>query len=342
MLKNIEIAKESNSEEEGYDDYSINTNNAYHLLKKNQDDISHHLLVEFRDELENILPRKAQPSAKFHPLHWKYHKEKYLMWQRDNHWREDGSNVFSPYYFMSDARISGEITYSTLSEDEKRTVDESAKKLGEEKWSRWGYDAYSLWDNCPLSYEKDEEDFEFFFSWQLRLTDLLKIRAFLQWHIKNTFKSNLMEFKDFIEILYIKYDKILICEKNKKVVFSVLEKIEEKIKEPLSQDNNTITIGLPNFPRTNSRRKNDELTYLSRERTALLIDILREVNVFLKEDFQSNVNVAKAIQVLTGYTHNKLRTDLTAIPANEDLVATKEILQKSINLIDNQLKKRKG
>jgi hypothetical protein len=72
---------------------------------------------------------------------------------------------------MSDARISGEISYHSLPEEEKKVVDDSTREKGEINWIRWAYDAYTLWDNCPLTYEKHEEDFEFFFAWQLLLTD---------------------------------------------------------------------------------------------------------------------------------------------------------------------------
>jgi hypothetical protein len=60
----------------------------------------------------------------------------------------------------------------------------------------------------------------------------------------------------------------------------------------------------------------------------------------LNEDLQTNTNVAKAVQALTGFSSNRLRTDLTAIPLKEDLLATQKILQDSIDLIVRQLNKR--
>ncbi|MDH4459814.1 MAG: hypothetical protein QE277_00215 [Flectobacillus sp.] len=113
---------------------------------------------------------------------------------------------------------------------------------------------------------------------------------------------------------------------------------------PLEDDKsdlgNTITIDLPNFPRAKNRKNGDNLTCLSREATAVLIDTLREAKAFLDEEFQSNINIAKAVQVLTGFSYNRLRTDLTAISSKKELLATQEILQKSIHLINKRLAKK--
>jgi hypothetical protein len=157
------------------------------------------------------------------------------------------------------------------------------------------------------------------------------------------------------KLLYIhsqeKYFELLRAEEKKLkeeyglvVTEEIIDINEKTYNVNLEDDNsdfgNTITIDLPNFPRIKNRRNGDGLTCLSRERTALLVDTLREVNVFLKDDLQPNINTAKAVQVLTGFSYNKLRTDLTAIPSKEDLLATQQILQKSIDLIIKQLKKR--
>jgi hypothetical protein len=121
-------------------------------------------------------------------------------------------------------------------------------------WWRWEYDIYTLDMSCKLQIETDHDDFEYFFAWQLALTDLHKIKKFLQLHLKNTFRNNLIDFKDFIEISYLKYERILFGENNKKVVFKHLDRIEVKVEEiinieKLGNDTETTTI---NFPRTNN------------------------------------------------------------------------------------------
>jgi hypothetical protein len=166
---------------EKYSEFRINTTSAYYLVKQHQDneDIPHKNFVEFRERLEDVLPKYAQPSAKFHPLSWKYHRNKYKQWQSvKDYWKMKNSNVFDPYFFMSNALLSGEITYKSLTDDEKREVDKSLNEEGEDNLVRWAFDAYALWDDCPLTYQNHEEDFEFFFAWQLLLTDLKKIDFF--------------------------------------------------------------------------------------------------------------------------------------------------------------------
>lgn len=318
-MENTDLTNDNLSELEDFEfhEFQINTKNAYHLASIHQDDtdISHKNLVEFRDRLEDVLPSNAQPSAKFHPLHWEYHKSKYKAWERQkDFWRMEDSSVFNPYFFMSDARISGEITYHSLTKEEQKIVDDSAKEKGEDSWTRWGYDSYALWDDCPLTYEKHQEDFEFFFAWQILLTDLLKMRRFLNWHLKNTFQNNLIEFKEFIEIMYIKYDRILCSEKNKQVVFGLLAKMEL---EPIATQitiaeivENTIKnskikvkdkIEIP-FP---PKRNKEKWTIFSKDDTIKLFDYLIQLECLISDTKKvSKESIAKAIYAITGYSDN--------------------------------------
>ena len=214
-------------------------------------------------------------------------------------------------------------------------------------WWRWEYDIYTLDMSCELTIDSDREDFEYFFAWQLALTDYFKIESFLQEQFEHTFLGEVEIFKKFIKILFRTYKYILTDSDNKEIVFEYIDNLKEIEKVIIDiektediENEGTIIIDLPKFPRAKFRTKNDDLTCLTRYRTALLVDTLRQVKVFLSEDFQPNIHVAKAIQVLTGYSHNKLRTDLTAVHEKEDLIATQEILQKAIDLITKQLKNK--
>jgi hypothetical protein len=97
----LEIDSLSELERMEFYEFHINTSNAYHLANIHQDDtdIPHKNLVDFRERLEEVLPRNAQPSAKFHPLHWEYHKNKYIRWEREKKfWRMEDSSVFNPFF----------------------------------------------------------------------------------------------------------------------------------------------------------------------------------------------------------------------------------------------------
>lgn len=437
--------------EEQTNEFAINTCNVVQLLKEQCDKFSIEQLLDFRERLETTLIIYHKVYEKFHPLRWRYFRQKYLdaynqKWRKTN----DGNkhNIFKPIYFMHDTVRIERISIDSLTDDERIQIiaplrentsieeqrpsiritrasedditshisprqsltlieikrDNTFKLMNELKahktlifedlsknerkeilkrlptqsissfkeqptkssyyggnrklvnsyndndpydWSRWEYDLYLIDSHCLLSIYNNRDDYEFFFAWQLALTDYFEIESFLQQQFEHSFLGEVEVFKKFIKILFKTYKHILSDSDNKEIVFEYfdnLKEIEEVIidieKTEDIENEGTITIDLPKFPRAKFRTKTDDLTCLTRERTALLVDTLRQVKVFLSEDIQPNTHAAKAIQVLTGYSHNKLRTDLTANYKKEDLVATQEILQKAIDLINKKLKKK--
>ena len=149
--------------EGNYHVFQINTKNALELIFEVQDydqKIEHDLLVEFRNRIEDTLITRVEPTQKFHPVSWEYHRDNCIRWQKKE-WTKEGANVFDPDYFMFNASYSGETRYSSLSDEDKKKVDDSAEKAEEDNWLRWGYDLFLLNSNCPLSIEKDGEEFQF-------------------------------------------------------------------------------------------------------------------------------------------------------------------------------------
>ena len=233
-----EVVTEENQAEHNYNSFQINTRNALKLIFEIEDydlKIEHDLLVEFRNRIEDTLITRVEPTEKFDPVLWHYYRDKCIQLQRSG-WRKEGANVFDPDYFMFDARKSGETRYSSLSKEDKKKVDKSAKKAKEDDWSRWGYDYFSLYANCPLSIEKDGEEFQFFFAWQLRFTEYFKIESFLQEQFEHSFLGDVEDFKKFIKILFRTYKHILTDSDNRTTVFEYIDNLKEIDKTIIDTD----------------------------------------------------------------------------------------------------------
>ena len=58
------------------------------------------------------------------------------------------------------------------------------------------------------------------------------------------------------------------------------------------------------------REAKDKLTCLSQEQTVLLLYYLQQERVFLKDEYLSDLEAARAFEILTGYSNNALRQNL--------------------------------
>lgn len=66
------------------------------------------------------------------------------------------------------------------------------------------YESYFL-----LTYEKNKEDFDFFFALKLMVVDLIKWKEFLDYHLDVNFNNDFNFYADWLEILGIKYHDLL-------------------------------------------------------------------------------------------------------------------------------------
>lgn len=287
-----------------FPNFRIDTHVIYCAVREFEDSFDRSLMIEFRERLETILFEKRLVDVKFRPLNWRYHRNYFLMWKRYRQEKQIDS-VFYQEFFLQDSRHSGEITFESLTDDEKiqivvpkrissvnpfaaifgATEEEMAesRKLDKERaekeehfdnltlerrteildnwenlryaddfknddnpyqYERWAYDIYSLYIPCDVEFsEEDREYFEFFFSWRLNLTDLYDVKLFLDWHLRNTFQDNSDNFKEFVRLLLMKYERVISNPHIIKLTNEFLEKIEKlEVKNGQITDEKTLTI----------------------------------------------------------------------------------------------------
>lgn len=101
----------------------------------------------------------------------------------------------------------------------------------------------------------------------------------------------------------------------------------EVVEEQNQQEGKKTEIG---FPKIKQRIANDGITSLSVNQTALFFNMLREKKIIFKdESYQSKENIYKAIQVLTGYNKQNIKT---AMSLREYEQSDKDVVQ---NIIKN-------
>lgn len=172
-----------------------------------------------------------------------------------------------------------------------------SKKDGAENEGVWGW--FDLW----TEYEITPADtlYDLFFTYKLRQTDLLELDNLLSYSLHNNSGSN-TDFIRFLRLTLRKHgDKLLQPEQTE----TINEWIAEQEKETtLSGTADAKTKGRP------KRERDDKITCLNQEQTALLIYCLRETKIILKDEFLNNKEAGRAVSILTGYSADTIRQNL--------------------------------
>lgn len=214
-------------------------------------------------------------------------------------------------------------------------------------------------EDYVYNFNEDKEDYKLLFIFKLRYLTPTNIIEFLSYqYMIQDFSIYPDDYRDFLATLLFEYDYML-SEKSVKTVKHYLANSyeEDKMRKKNSEgsSNNTNQNKESEFVESQSnpkylkipvkkvsRRKNDEITVLSQLETTLFINYLREINVFysLNDERLNAINCAKALQVLTGFSHNKTRTELSSFSKNKsELVAIRRVLENLLKLIEKDLGK---
>jgi hypothetical protein len=192
-------------------------------------------------------------------------------------------------------------------------------------------------DLAPVYFIQPKDMFyDFFFACRIRHIDLLKIDEFLEYHYSHYYEDNLVEFSRFLRVLNRKYqDKLL----NSDQIQTMTEWLELKEKEV--QQLQSIA-GVANRSKGKLKRDaSDNLTCLNQEQTVLLIYFLQKQRVFLKDEYLTAVEAGRAFEILTGYSQNTLRMNLSKyllLQNKENLTALDTILSQLKTSVKEALK----
>lgn len=195
----------------------------------------------------------------------------------------------------------------------------------------WGW--IDLWSDYTIA--QQDELYDLFFVYKLRQTDTMKLDVVLNYFLENNYGGNIKDFLRFLKLAVRVHGKNLIQPDE---IDTINEWIAEKEKEP----------ALSGSEETRSkvkvkRNRDDKITVLNQEQTALLIYCLQKNNVILKDELLSNKEAGLAFSILTGYSADTIRQNLsqselakTATLKNVEVL--EKVLKEMLRFIDHEVK----
>lgn len=178
------------------------------------------------------------------------------------------------------------------------------------------------WYDVWIDYQIKPEDlnYDIFFVFKMRHHDLLELDAFLNYQLENCYESNSKQFIRFLKLTLRKHNKKLLQPEQTE---TINEWVAEKEKE-------TTLSGTPDAKTKGKikRGRDDNVTKLNQEQTALLIHYLKAGKIILKDEYLKPKEAGQAFSILTGYSADSLRQNLSeaeikriSIKKNIDAVA---------------------
>ena len=203
------------------------------------------------------------------------------------------------------------------------------RKKGEGLTPVW----FDLWSDSIIT--PQDELYDLFFVYKLRHTDLMEMDYFLNYSLENYYENNTVSFLRFLKLALRKHSKKLLQPEQ-------IETINEWIAE---QEKTTALSGIEE-PKTKGkikRERDDKVTLLNQEQTALLIHCLRKTKIILIDEFLNNKEAGQAFSILTGYSADTLRQNLNkSETANIATIKNVEVVEKALKevlkYIDKQVK----
>lgn len=178
---------------------------------------------------------------------------------------------------------------------------------------------FDLWMDYNITV--DDFHYDLFFTYQLRQTDLLEIDDLLNYFLENHPGDNKTDFIRFLKLTLRKHSKKLLQPEQ-------LETINEWIAD---KEKEASLSGIPEMKIKGKikRDREDSVTKLNQEQTALLIHFLQAGKIILKDEYLNNKEAGHAFSILTGYSADSLRQNLSRMELER--ISTK----KNIDMIAN-------
>jgi hypothetical protein len=178
---------------------------------------------------------------------------------------------------------------------------------------------YDLWANEEI--KREDDFFDYFFACKLRQIGLLEIDSFLVYHLDHSFNNNTKEYFRFLNLMLRKHHEQILN-------LSIVETVKEWIKLSESETETKKLSGTEKDAKSKGkikREREDKVTKLNQEQTALLIYCLRETKIILKDEYLNNKEAGQAFSILTGYSGETIRQNLSK--SEQARIATKKNIQ---------------
>lgn len=192
----------------------------------------------------------------------------------------------------------------------------------------------STWADLMMDYELSVEDslFDQLLCHKLRLARLNDLDGLLEHCLNRFFAGEKPGFLRFLILAVRQHGKELLSADQ---IQSIQEWIIERQKEPIGE----IEISSKGKIK---RVRDDNVTKLNQEQTALLVYCLRKTKVILTDEYLNNKEAGLAFSMLTGYSADTIRQDLnkselSRIATSKNVGAITKVLSELKQLIDKEI-----
>lgn len=206
----------------------------------------------------------------------------------------------------------------------------------------------------PYDVQPEDLLYDYFFAYRLRQMPLLSVDSFLNYHLHFYYNYDIARYIHFLKLCVRTHDGKLL----QKTITTVTEWIEEQIiqdkhNKQVQQEQAVLAIKTQQSEieqelkikgKHPKREAFDNKTCLTQEQTVLLLHYLQEKKVIFRDEYLTNKNAGIAFELLTGYSQNTLRQDLSKIndyKSKPNLKAVDNALTAMKLALDKDLKESK-
>ena len=192
---------------------------------------------------------------------------------------------------------------------------------------------FDLW-NEDYVITPEHPSYDLFFVYQLRQTDILELDNLLSDFLEN-YDGNQTDFIRFLKLTMRKHSKKLLQTEQ---IETINEWLVDKEKE-IALSGTEEQKGRSKIKRT----RDDKVTLLNQEQTALLAYCLRETKIILNDEYLNNKETGHAFSILTGYSADTIRqnlkkTELVNTANIKNIEAVEKALKEIMKYIEKQIK----
>jgi hypothetical protein len=210
------------------------------------------------------------------------------------------------------------------------SVGSRRKVTGEEPFMRAFLDLGEDYDIIP-----QDLLYDLFFTYKLRQTDIMELDNALDYFLENYHTGSTADFIRFIKLTLRKHGKKLLQPEHIETIEEWMAETEKGV--PLSGTTEARTKGKP------KRQRDDKITLLNQEQTALLIYCLRETKVIFPDEFLNNKEAGQAFSILTGYSADTIRqnlnkSELSKVATLKNVEVVEKALREVLSYIERDIK----
>jgi hypothetical protein len=155
--------------------------------------------------------------------------------------------------------------------------------------------------------------YDLFYVCKLRNTDFFRLDGFLEFHLSTYYENDFTFYSRFLKILIKQYKGEYLTDTHVELIQEWIIDKEKALVLSVNSPNAIDGVSDSEWHRKGRRKReaDDKMTCLNQEQTVLFINYLKQHRVILNGDNLKHMDAGIAFSILTGYSKNTLRQNLS-------------------------------